>query len=162
MRTKKLPPAEKRCQDRGGGKQCRAARLHDSTYCFFHDPVARRGSMALLRVEELALGKPSDIHQLLVEIVERVRKKRLSPQQGYALGWLIQLMMQNLEGIEREARGYHHESYGRIIAGTIHEHLFGPKKKAASEEEQAEEEEAEEAEGNAVEVGEDGASQNGE
>jgi hypothetical protein len=128
MSRKKLPPPEKRCQYKtGSGKRCKAARLHDSEFCFFHDPIAQEGSWDLTRLEHLPLGKPSTIHQLLAETVEAVRQEKLNPQQAYAVGWLVQLMMQNLSGIAREAAGYEQRSYGRIWAGKVRELVFGNK-----------------------------------
>ena len=142
MSRKKLPPPAKRCQYKTrSGKRCKAARLHDSEFCFFHDPIAQEGSWDLTRLEHLQLGKPSTIHQLLAETVEAVRQEKLNPQQAYAVGWLVQLMMQNLTGIEREAAGYERRSYGRIWAGKVREVLYGGTEEDAEKEKEAELEE---------------------
>ncbi|MFQ5927732.1 MAG: hypothetical protein ACE5MH_09910 [Terriglobia bacterium] len=165
MRTRKLPPTEKRCKYRyDDGEQCRAARMYDSPHCFFHDPKARQGADGLAMLEELELRRASDIHRLLAEVVKAVRKKRLKPHEGYALGWLIQLMIQNLSGVEREESQYHAQSYGRVFAGALREHYFAPREEKEDEdgEEPAEEEEAEEGEGSEVEGEENSKNQTGE
>lgn len=125
-REKKLPPQEKRCHYRGeDGQQCRAARLLDSDYCFFHDPLVEDSRQELEQLEELQLGRPSEVHGLLVEIIKQVRKNRLKPKQAYALGWLVQLLMQNREAVEHEKDVYKAESYGREFKRLLEEKLHG-------------------------------------
>jgi len=73
--------------------------------------------------------------------VEAVRQEKLNPQQAYAVGWLVQLMIQNLSGIAREAAGYEQRSYGRIWAGKVREVLYGGNEEDTGEEKEAELEE---------------------
>lgn len=102
--------------------------------------------MELVRLEELRMSRPSEIHDLLVELVEGVRKKRLDPQQAYALGWLVQLVMRNLAEVERERSGYEQASYGRVFATTLREQLAEMEREAeGGAEEEGEAGEAEEA-----------------
>lgn len=115
-KEKKPPPEERRCQ-RGAGTetQCRAARMHGSELCFFHDPGIRGHRLELRELDEVPLGRSRDLHRLLARAVEAVERKRLDPQQAYAIGWLVQLLLQTLHGVEKE-RGYHEaQSYGQLV-----------------------------------------------
>ncbi|MGH9862208.1 MAG: hypothetical protein ACRD35_02160 [Candidatus Acidiferrales bacterium] len=116
IKGKRPPPQERRCQkDTGTEQQCRAARLRGSEFCFFHDPQIRGHRMAMQELDQLPLGKSQDLHRLLARAVRAVEKNKLTPQQAYAIGWLVQLMLQTLRGVDRE-RGYHHsKSYGELI-----------------------------------------------
>ena len=116
-REKKPPAQERRCQrEAGTEKQCRAARMFGSKFCFFHDPVIRGHRLELLELEHVPLGRSREVHQLLARSVEAVEQKRLNPQQAYAIGWLAQLLLKSLEGVEKE-RSYHHsESFGQLVA----------------------------------------------
>ena len=115
MKNKKPPPLNKRCQMGAGTEaQCRAARLIDSDYCFFHDPEARRHREELERLEKLPLARASDIHQLLAWTLKAVRKKRINPQQAYAVGWLVRLMVENQPELEKERSNHKEQSYQRL------------------------------------------------
>lgn len=115
-KAKKPPPQERRCQ-RGAGteEQCRAARLQGSELCFFHDPVIRGHRLELRELDEIPLGRSRELHRLLARVVEAVEKKRLDPQQAYAIGWLVRLLLQTMRGVEKE-RSYHQsQSYGQLL-----------------------------------------------
>lgn len=119
-KQKRPPEQERRCQRRAGTpEQCRAARLKGSNLCFFHDPVIRGHREDLMELNALPLGRPRDLHRLLTRVVRAVEKGKLNPQQGYAIGWLVQLLLQTLKGVEKE-RGYHtSESYGTLIQDMV-------------------------------------------
>lgn len=109
MRRKKPPPPHKRCQLGAGTEaQCRAARLYDSDYCFFHDPEAQRHRRELEHLEKMPLARASDIQRLLAWTLKAVRKRRLNPQQAYAVVWLARLLVENRAELEKE-RSYHDE-----------------------------------------------------
>lgn len=109
------PPPNKRCQMGAGTEaQCRAARLYDSDYCFFHDPEARRHREELERLEKLPLARASDIHRLLAWTLKAVRKKRINPQQAYAVGWLVRLVVENQPELEKERSAHEKQSYQRL------------------------------------------------
>lgn len=116
-RKEKRPPVqERRCQ-RGAGtaQQCRAARMLASEFCFFHDPVIRGHRQELRELDELPLGKSRELHRLLARVAEAVEKKQLDPQQAYAIGWLVQLMLQTLHGVDQERSHHHSQSYGQLV-----------------------------------------------
>lgn len=103
MSPKKLPPPEKRCQEkRKDGMQCRAARTRGSDYCLFHHPFVERRRETLDRLDELELRESSDIHELLTEAVEGVKSGKLTTQQAYALQGLVKLLRENREDVVRE------------------------------------------------------------
>ena len=115
-KEKRPPPQERRCQ-RGAGteQQCRAARLRGSEFCFFHDPGIRGHRLELHELDELPLGRSRDLHRLLARVVEAVEKKKLNPQQAYAIGWLVQLLLQTLRGVEEERSHHEAKSYGQLV-----------------------------------------------
>jgi hypothetical protein len=105
MSAKKLPPPEKRCQEkRKNGMQCRAARVRGSEYCLFHHPYVERQRNALDRLDELELKESSDIHELLAEAVEGVKSGKLTTQQAYALAGLVKLLRENQKDVAREEK----------------------------------------------------------
>ncbi len=105
MRTKKLPPPEKRCQEkRKNGTQCKAARTRGSEYCLFHHPFVEQRRDELDRLDELELRQSSDIHKLLAEAVEGVKSGKLKAQQAYALQGLVKLLRENRQDVVREEK----------------------------------------------------------
>ena len=114
MRTRKLPPQEKRCQMAAGTEeQCRAPRRKNSEYCFFHAPEAQEERVALgEKLLSLRLLTHSDLHEFLVETTEAVRRKRLDPQRAYALACLVKQIQENLPAVDRELR--EHQSRGWV------------------------------------------------
>lgn len=115
-KEKKPPPPERRCQ-RGTGTeaQCRAARMQGSEFCFFHDPGIRGHRIELRELDEVPLGRSRELHRLLARAVEGVERKRLDPQQAYAIGWLVQLLLQTLRGVEKERSLHEARSYGQLV-----------------------------------------------
>lgn len=80
-------PEEKRCRHTWeDGRRCRAWRIKESEWCFFHDPEANRPP----RVP--ALLSATELHAVLVQAVKDLREKRISPGEAYALGYLVQLL----------------------------------------------------------------------
>lgn len=120
MKEKRPPPQERRCQKGAGTEQqCRAARLRGSELCFFHDPGIRGHRLELRELGELPLGRSRDLHALLARAVEAVEKKRLDPQQAYAIGWLVQLLLQTLRGVEKERNLHESKSYGQLLVDAV-------------------------------------------
>lgn len=113
MRTRKLPSPEKRCQmNAGTEKQCRAPRRKNSEYCFFHEPLAQDERYALIKkVMDLRWVNPSDLHELLVETAEAVRRKRLDPQRAYALACLVKQIRENLPAVDKELQEHRQGGY---------------------------------------------------
>jgi len=113
MRKRKLPPPEKRCQmNAGTEKQCRAPRRKDSEYCFFHEPLAQDERYALIKkVMSLRWVNPSDLHELLVDTAEAVRRKRLDPQRAYALACLVKQIRENLPAVDKEIEEHRQGAY---------------------------------------------------
>lgn len=113
MRTRKLPPEEKRCQmSAGTAEQCRAPRRKNSEYCFFHAPEAQDQRVALgEKLLTLQWLNHSDLHQFLVEATEAVRRKRLDPQRAYALACLVKMIRENLPAVDRELREHQQMGY---------------------------------------------------
>lgn len=113
MKTRKLPPPEKRCQmSAGTEEQCRAPRQKNSEYCFFHRPEAQDERVALgEKLMRLRWLNPSDVHEFLVETTEAVRRKRLDPQRAYALTCLVKQILENLPAVDRELREHQQTGY---------------------------------------------------
>ena len=142
-KEKKPPAQERRCQ-RGAGTetQCRAARMQVSQFCFFHDPGIRGHRIELRELDEVPLARSRDLHRLLGRIVTAVEKKKLDPQQAYAIGWLVQLLLQTLRGVETERTYHHSSSYGQLVGDafrklrrgeTISEEEYGPEEAEPTE-----------------------------
>jgi len=111
MAQKKLPSPERRCQrKRKDGKQCRAARLRDSDYCLYHHPWTQEHREKFLRIDELALREADEVHELLVSTLDGVKEGKINPQQAYAIGWLVRLVRENREELEREQAAARKES----------------------------------------------------
>lgn len=111
MKTKKLPSQERRCRmKRKDGKQCRAARLRDSDYCLYHHPWTQEHREKFFRIDELALQEADEVHELLVSTLEGVKEGTINPQQAYAIGWLVRLVRENREELEREREAAKRES----------------------------------------------------
>ena len=113
MREKKLPIEAKRCQmEAGTEKQCRAPRVKDSEYCFFHAPEVQDERVALgEKLLTLRWLNHSDLHKFLVETTEAVRRKRLDPQRAYALACLVKMIGENLPAVDRELREHQKMGY---------------------------------------------------
>ncbi|MCI0402431.1 MAG: hypothetical protein L0212_02775, partial [Acidobacteria bacterium] len=43
-----------------------------------------------------------------------VEKNKVSSQQAYAIGWLVQLLLQTLQGVEKERSHHETSSYGTL------------------------------------------------
>ncbi len=115
IKEKKPPPQERRCQRKAGTpEQCRAAKLKGSEFCFFHDPGIRWHRLELRDLSDLPLGRPRELHQLLARVVRAVEKNKVSSQQAYAIGWLVQLLLQTLQGVEKERSHHETSSYGTL------------------------------------------------
>jgi len=157
MGTRKVPPPERRCQEkRKDGRQCKAARVKGSEYCLFHHPFVERRRDELDRLDELELRESSDIHELLTEAVEGVRSGKLTTQQAYALQGLVKLLRENREDVVREEKRVKEEmeefehlkepefgdpkETGATDEGNGKEGSGGPLKKNAKEAQPAEEE----------------------
>lgn len=111
MPKKKLPSPQRRCQmKREDGQQCRAARLRDSDYCLFHHPWTQKHRRKLFRIDELALRGADDVHELLVSTLLGVKEGKINPQQAYAIGWLVRVVRENREELERERAAAKQES----------------------------------------------------
>jgi hypothetical protein len=127
-REKRPPPQERRCQrEAGTEQQCRAARMQDSQFCFFHDPVIRSHRLELFKLDHLPLGRGRDLHQLLARAIQAVEKKQLHPQQAYAIGWLVQLLLQTLREVEKERNLHQRRSYGQLWAEVVRRWRSGEK-----------------------------------
>jgi len=85
------------------------------------DPGIRGHRIELRELDEVPLARSRDLHRLLGRIVTAVEKKKLDPQQAYAIGWLVQLLLQTLRGVEKE-RDYHRQhSYGQLVGDAFRE-----------------------------------------
>jgi hypothetical protein len=114
-KTKRPPPQERRCQRNAGTeRQCRAARMKGSELCFFHDPVIRTHREDLIKLNEVPLHRSQDLHRLLARAVKAVERKKINPQQAYAMGWLVQLLLQTSQGVEKEKSYHESQSYGML------------------------------------------------
>jgi hypothetical protein len=134
---------EKRCQmGAGTPEQCRAPRQLDSEYCFFHDRDAQSHREALTKLEALRLATPSEIHDLLADMVKAVAENRLDPQQAYAIGWLLRQLRENLPAVETERAEHATGGY----SGWTPEEVEEQARKECEDEEEGEEECAEEGE----------------
>ena len=130
MVTKRLPPAEKRCQERRkDGTQCKAARRRDSEYCLFHHPYVERHRNELERLSGLELKECSNIHELLAQTVEGVMKGKLTAQQAYALQGLVRLLRENRKDVAREEKE-HEEAFRQFE--DLKEPEFAPVERAAA------------------------------
>ncbi len=67
----------------------------------------------------MPLARSRDLHRLLARAVEAVEEKRLDPQQAYAIGWLAQLLLRTLAGVEKERNYHQSSSYGQLIGDAV-------------------------------------------
>ncbi|MCC6680719.1 MAG: hypothetical protein IT445_07435 [Phycisphaeraceae bacterium] len=102
------------------GTPCRAAAMHGSAYCFFHDPAqtekrqeARRtGGRERCRpatvVEPIGddgpLDRVQDVAGLLAETIHQVRGGKLEPRIANAVGYLASTLLKALQAGELEQR----------------------------------------------------------
>ncbi len=140
MRTKKLPPQEKRCQlDAGTKEQCRAPRQRYSEFCFFHDPEAEAERIQLgAKLMRLRWLNPSDLHDYLVRTTEAVRRKRLDPQRAYAIACLVKQIQENLPAVDKELLEHRESGYvgwdAELVEKRAWEELDSAERRRAEEE----------------------------
>lgn len=104
---------------KANGKQCRAAPLTDSEYCFMHDPrlareraearrlggLRRRREKATSQVYDwTGLGKVDDIQRILEVAVVDTLGLDNSPARSRTLGYLVSLSLKALQLGEFEER----------------------------------------------------------
>jgi hypothetical protein len=106
-----------------------------SEFCFFHDPVIRGHRLELRELGELPLGQSRDLHRMLARVAGAVERKKLNAQQAYAIGWLVQLMLKTLEGVEKERIHHESQSFGRLTQDAFLRLRSSESKKEEMEEE---------------------------
>jgi hypothetical protein len=103
-------PPEKRCKYRTQrGTPCRAPRRHESEYCIFHDREfrQRRDEYRAAKTVFESRKRPDTaegVHALLRQTAEAVLRKHISPRIANSVGFLAQMMMQNLDRLRSERR----------------------------------------------------------
>jgi hypothetical protein len=117
-------PEERRCTFVWPeGQQCKQRRWRGKELCYQHHPDAAElrknaGRRALSAIKVLTA---TEVHQMLAEALEAVRDGEMPPGQAYAVGYLGQLLLGNLESVYEEYDWvktrwdrYHHELYNRV------------------------------------------------
>ena len=101
-------PPEKRCKYRTQrGTPCRAPRRHEGEYCIFHDREfrQRRDEYRAAKTVFNSRKRPDTaegVHALLRQTAEAVLRKHISPRIANSVGFLAQMMMQNLDRLHSE------------------------------------------------------------
>ena len=109
-----------RCEGRmPNGRRCEAARLRHSDYCVFHDPEMMRRRL-MLKVE-IPYEHPDEVQRLLAEVVEAVKKKKLSPRAGNTLGFLASLLFQNQQRVAKEKDRVNEAQFYASMGAVLHE-----------------------------------------
>jgi len=103
-------PIERRCTHHTpGGTPCRAARRRDSEFCVFHDHkfqeerAARRVQKDIL-TSRLRADTAEGVQNLLIRTAEALGKKEITPQEANSLGYIAQVMITNLDRVQRGRR----------------------------------------------------------
>jgi hypothetical protein len=146
-------PEEKRCVHRyGDGRRCGNRRWQESELCFQHDPEAAELRKNAGRPPScLKVMTVTEIQETLAGALEELREGRMAPGQAYALGYLAQLLVNNMNRADEEydwVRSqwdrYHREIYRRVrgLDEGWYEEVYGE-----AEESEGEGEEGEESEG---------------
>ena len=125
------------------GRRCKNRRWREREVCFHHDPEA-----AELRknpgqpVSRLRVLTATEVQEVLAETLAELRAGRLPVGRAYAIGYLGQLLLGNLEAVGKEYDWvkseydrYHREIYRRVRA--LDEGRY--EKKEAEEAEEAQE-----------------------
>lgn len=100
------------------GQRCRGIAMHDSRYCFFHNPAAREvrkaaqqsGGQANRAVvlpadaADFPLRSGKDVAVLLADTINQVRKGLVSPKIASIVGYLSGPLMKALETSDTEER----------------------------------------------------------
>ncbi len=95
-----MPPPDYRCRGRlPNGRRCEAAVLKNSIYCVFHHPETQRRRASLMI--RIPYEFPEEVQRLLGEVVEAVKRKKLSPRAGNTIGYLASLLVQNQERVTK-------------------------------------------------------------
>ena len=114
-------PSSRQCEHvKPDGERCRAAAMHGSAYCFFHDPEQadkRRGAqqaggrercrpmlIASPAGEEAPLERVQDVAELLSDTIHQVRRGDLEPRVANAVGYLAGTLLKALQAGELEER----------------------------------------------------------
>ena len=105
------PPEERRCTHAfADGRRCRNRRWRGKEQCYHHDPAAAelREHAAELGQETrhggLRVATATELHELLARTMEKVAAGKLPVGRAYAVGYLSQLLLKNLEAVEEEFR----------------------------------------------------------
>ncbi len=101
-----------------GGVRCRARRMENSKFCFFHSPATKQERQSAQRagglknrplalpssVPDVPLDNMRDVVRLLADTVNRVRRGELDPKVANSVGYLAGILMKGLERSDIEAR----------------------------------------------------------
>jgi hypothetical protein len=112
--------------------------MHDSRFCFFHNPAAREVRKAAQRsggqanrpvvlpadAADFPLHSGKDVAAFLEETINQVRKGRLSPKVATTVGYLTSVLMKALETSDTEERLARVEH--ALQTRTSDESLFNP------------------------------------
>lgn len=119
-RQKRTLREESRCLGRlPDGRRCEAARLRHSLYCVFHDPEMAERRLRL--GEPIPYAHPDEVQRLLGEVVEAVKKGKLTAKKGNTLGYLATLLLQNQAQVKREKDRVEDAQYTAEMQAGIHE-----------------------------------------
>ncbi len=110
----------KQClQKTDDGEICKAPVMHDSDFCFFHNPevteersAARRAggierskvAVLPLGISDLPLSTSQEVVRLLAETINQVRKGQIDPRISNAVGYLSGILLKGLEQSDVEKR----------------------------------------------------------
>ena len=136
------------------GRQCKNRRWREQEFCYHHDPNAgelRKAETPEARASALRILTATEVQELLARTLEQLQAGKVPVGRAYAIGYLAQLLLGNLEAVSKEystadlAWDRHNELIRRVRAldfGTYEaEEAQEPKEaKEASEAKEAEEE----------------------
>lgn len=100
------------------GQRCRGIAMHGSSYCFFHNPAARKARKAAQQsggqanraavlpadAADLPLHSGKDVAVFLADTINKVRKGLVSPKIASIVGYLSGPLLKALETSDTEER----------------------------------------------------------
>lgn len=142
-RKKRVPQELWRCEMRlKNGRRCEAAKLRNSIYCVFHDRNYQRRQEQLMF--PIPYEHPDQVHWLLWEAVQDLKKKKLKSKEAYALGYLVTLLMQNQPKVTEERRRVEKAPYWAEVEAAVKQWFVARAEQRRKQREEREKREREE------------------
>jgi hypothetical protein len=97
-------PEERRCTYvLPDGRRCKMRRRWGKEQCYHHDPeAAEQRKQAGRQVSRLRILTATEVQELVSRALEEVRAGKMPVGRAYAVGYLAQLLLGNLEAVREE------------------------------------------------------------